>query len=151
MLAAGFAARGGAVGAVLAPRHVALGMPQRPSRKINQRNPPFWYVGAGPKLMPPRGGAGEPRADASDAGDTARQFTFAFQDGVRRDVRTSRRKAIANYIDTWAGADVVAERREMDTLRCWVTFTTARPVRIEVAEQFVSECPHYVRGTLAAV
>ncbi len=31
----------------------------------------------------------------------------------------------------------------MDTLRCWATFTIARPVRIDVAERFVSECPHY--------
>jgi hypothetical protein len=50
-----------------------------------------------------------------------------------------------------AGAEIVAERRERDTLRCYVTFTTVRPVAVEVAEEFVRECPHVVRGTLAAV
>jgi hypothetical protein len=34
-----------------------------------------------------------------------------------------------------------------DTVWCWVTFTTARRVPVEVAAAFVRECPHVVRGT----
>jgi len=89
-----------------------------------------------------------PRSTA--AGDKARRFTFAFQDSPRRDVQAKRRLAIAEYLDGWAGAEIVAERLERDTLRVWVTFTTARAVPVEIAEQFVRECPHVVRGTFAA-
>ncbi len=53
------------------------------------------------------------------------------------------------YLDGWAGSQIVAEHRECDTLRVWVTFTTARPVRIKVAAAFIRECPHVVRGTFA--
>jgi hypothetical protein len=35
-------------------------------------------------------------------------------------------------------------------MRCYVTFTTARAVTVEVAEQFIRECPHVMRGTFAA-
>lgn len=83
------------------------------------------------------------------AGDTARRFTFAFQDGVRREVRVSRRQAIADYLDTWAGSRIVSERREGDTLRVWVTFTTCRPVRVEIAERFIRECPHAMHRTFS--
>ena len=72
---------------------------------------------------------------------------FAFQDSPRSEGQAKRREAIAEYGKGWAGAEIVAERRERDTLRCYVTFTTARAVAVEVAEQFVRECPHVVRGT----
>ncbi len=41
----------------------------------------------------------------------------------------------------------MAEGREGDTLRVWVTFTAAHPAWIEVAEEFIRECPHVTRGT----
>ncbi len=84
------------------------------------------------------------------AGATARRFRFAFRDSSRREVQAKRRQAIADYLDGWAGCEIVGERGEFDTLRCWVTFTTARPVPVEVAAAFVRECPHVVRGTFAA-
>jgi hypothetical protein len=54
------------------------------------------------------------------------------------------------HLDGWAGAEIVVEHREGDTLRCWVTFTTARPVRIKAAAAFMRECPHVLRGTFGA-
>jgi hypothetical protein len=84
------------------------------------------------------------------AGDTGRRFTFAFQDSPRREVQAKRRLAIAEYLDGWAGAEIVGEHREGDTLRCYVTFTTTRAVPVEIAEQFVAECPHVVPDTFAA-
>jgi hypothetical protein len=89
-----------------------------------------------------------PRSTA--AGDKARRFTFAFLDSSRREVQAKRRQAIAEHLEGWAGAEIVAERLERDTLRVWVVFTAARAVPVEVAEQFVGECPHVVRGTFAA-
>ncbi len=85
------------------------------------------------------------------AGDTARRFRFAFQDSLRREVQAKRRQAIADYLDGWAGAEIVAEHREGDTLPVWVTFTTCRPVDVSVAEAFARECPHCVAGTFSAV
>jgi hypothetical protein len=43
------------------------------------------------------------------AGDTARRFTFAFQDSPRREGQAKRREAIAEYVEGWAGE---AERVE---------------------------------------
>jgi hypothetical protein len=85
------------------------------------------------------------------AGATARRFTFAFQDSPRREGQAKRREAIAEYVEGWAGAEIVAERRERDTLRCYVTFTTARAVAVEVAVEFIRECPHVVRGTFTGL
>jgi hypothetical protein len=79
------------------------------------------------------------------------RFTFAFQDSPRREGQAKRREAIAEYVEGWAGAEIVAERRERDTLRCYVTFTTARAVAVEVAEEFIRECPHVVRGTFTGL
>jgi hypothetical protein len=84
-------------------------------------------------------------------GATARRFRFAFRDSPRREVQAKRRQAIADYLDGWAGCEIVSERREGDTLRVWVTFTTCRPVRVEIAEQFIRECPHVVRGTFTGL
>jgi hypothetical protein len=96
----------------------------------------------------PRVTSRAPRPTA--AGDKARQFTFAFHDSPRREGQAKRREAIADYLEGWDGVQIVAERRERDTLRCYVTFTTARAVAVEVAEEFIRECPHVVRGTFAA-
>ena len=62
-------------------------------------------------------------------------------------MQAKRRLAIAEYLDGWDGVQIVGERRERDTMRCYVTFTTVRAVAVEIAEQLVAECPHVVRGT----
>jgi hypothetical protein len=80
------------------------------------------------------------------AGATARRFRFAFRDSPRPEVQASRREAIAAHLDGWAGCEIVNEHRPPGTLRCWVTFTTARRVPVEVAAAFVRECPHVTRG-----
>jgi hypothetical protein len=105
----------------------------------------FLRRGAGSMRTPPR--VPSPTA----AGATARRFTFAFQDSPRREGQAKRREAIAEYVEGWAGAEIVAERRERDTLRCYVTFTTARAVAVEVAVEFIRECPHVVRGTFTGL
>ena len=105
----------------------------------------FLRRGAGSMRTPPR--VPSPTA----AGATARRFTFAFQDSPRREGQAKRREAIAEYVEGWAGAEIVAERRERDTMRCYVTFTTARAVAVEVAVEFIRECPHVVRGTFTGL
>jgi hypothetical protein len=82
---------------------------------------------------------------------TARRFRFAFRDSSRREVQASRREAIATHLDGWVGCEIVTEHRPPGTMQCWVTFTTARRVPVEVAAAFVRDCPHVVRGTFAAV
>jgi hypothetical protein len=57
---------------------------------------------------------------------------------------------LREYVEGWAGAEIVAERRERDTLAVLRAFTTARAVAVEVAEQFVAECPRVVRGKFEA-
>jgi hypothetical protein len=84
------------------------------------------------------------------AGDTARRFRFAFQDSPRREVQAKRREAIADYLDGWAGSQIVAEEREAGTLRCWVTVTTVRRLPIKAVAEFIRECPYVARGTFDA-
>jgi hypothetical protein len=81
------------------------------------------------------------------AGDKARRFRFAFQDSRRREVQAKRRQAIADYLDGWAGSQIVAEEREAGTLLCWVTFTTAPRLPIKAVAAFIKECPHVADGT----
>lgn len=100
-----------------------------------------------------RRGAGSMRVTSAvpsptAAGVTARRFTFAFNDALRRDTQEKRRRAVADFLEEWAGAQIVAERVDRHTMRCHVVMTTARAVPVQTAEQFIAECPHVVKGSL---
>lgn len=85
------------------------------------------------------------------AGVTARRFTFAFADSIRREVQTKRRQAISDFLEQWAGSTIVAERVDRHTMRCHVTFTIVRHMPVNTVKQFIDECPHVVRGSLEPV
>ena len=85
------------------------------------------------------------------AAGTARRFTFAFTDSIRRAMQEQRRRAVADYIDGWADAVIVAERLERSAMQCHVTFTTRRAMPVRIVEQFIADCSHVVRGTVEAV
>lgn len=82
------------------------------------------------------------------AGHTLRRLRFVFADTNQRAASTKRRMAVASYIEEWAGARIV--REQSFDRECVVIVETARAVPVEVAEQFIRECPHYVKGTFAA-
>lgn len=67
------------------------------------------------------------------AGSALRRLQFVFADTNQRAASEKRRKAVA----------------EQDGAECVVIVEVARPVPVEIAEQFVRECPHYVRDTFA--
>jgi len=103
-----------------------------------------------------RRGAGSMRVTSrvpspTAAGVTARRFTFAINDALRRDTQEKRRRAVADYLDGWAGAAIVAERVDRHTQRCHVTFTTARAMPVKVVQQFLADCPHVVKGSAEPV
>ena len=94
-------------------------------------------------------------ADTSTAsGPTAaarrvRRFRFVIEDARRADASLKRREAVAEYVAEWAQARIVGESRHgRETV---VRVELLRAVPVEVAEEFVEECPHYVRGTFAAL
>lgn len=57
------------------------------------------------------------------------------------------RPAIVDYLDGWAGGQIVAEEREAGTLRVWVPLAS-RVGGSEVAASLEKECPHVARGCL---
>lgn len=94
-------------------------------------------------------------ADTSTAsGPTAaarrvRQFRFVIEDARRADASLKRREAVAEYVAEWSQARIVGESRHgRETV---VRVELLRAVPVEVAEEFVEECPHYVRGTFAGL
>ena len=82
------------------------------------------------------------------AGRRVRRFRFVFVDAFRRAASEKRREAVADYIGEWMGARIVGERQH--GIECVVILETACPVPVEIAEQFIRDCPHYVRDTFAA-
>ena len=82
------------------------------------------------------------------AGRRVRRFRFVFVDAFRRDNSAKRRAAVADYVVGWMGARIVGERQQ--GIECVVILETACPVPVEIAEEFIRECPHYVRDTFAA-
>jgi len=76
-----------------------------------------------------------------------RGFRFAFADSKRRDISSKRTAAVAEYVQAWLSASIVAERRLGS--ECLVTVALPRPVPSAVAERFCRECPHYIRDTFA--
>jgi len=80
---------------------------------------------------------------------TARRFRFVFADSMRRAVSIKRREAGADYRAGWMRARITSERQCGG--ECIVHIELPRPVSVEVAEQFIRDCPHYVAGTFAAV
>jgi hypothetical protein len=77
-----------------------------------------------------------------------RRFRFAFADASKPAASARRTAAVADHVETWMNAAVIAEQRLGS--ECLVTVETGRPVPVAVAERFCRECPHYVRGTFAA-
>jgi hypothetical protein len=80
--------------------------------------------------------------------EKCRRFRFAFADVQRLAASAKRREAVAEHVEAWMGAAIVAEQRHGS--ECLVTVETGRPVPVAVAERFCRECPHYVRDTFAA-
>lgn len=76
-----------------------------------------------------------------------RRLRFVIADAARRSASVKRRNEVADYIEGWAGARIVAERR--CGTEVIVIVEAARPVPLAVAEKFIRECPHYVRDTFA--
>lgn len=100
-----------------------------------------------------RRGAGSMRVTSRAPSPTAaaghaRRFTFAFNDALRRDTQEKRRRAVADYLEEWAGTVIMGERVDRHTLRCHVTIATARSMPVQIVEQFIADCPHVVRGSL---
>jgi hypothetical protein len=83
------------------------------------------------------------------AARTARRFRFVFADSYRRDVSSKRRKLVADYVAGWMSGVIVADLRVgADTI---IAVAVARPVSVEIAEEYFRLCPHYVAGTFAVV
>jgi hypothetical protein len=72
-----------------------------------------------------------------------------FTDSVRRSVSIKRREAVADYLAGWMRARIASEQQCGN--ECIVVIELPRPVAVEVAEQFIKECPHYAAGTFVAV
>jgi len=68
---------------------------------------------------------------------------------MRRSVSIRRREAEAEYLAGWMMARIASEQQ--CGRECIVQIELPRPVSVEVAEQFIRECPHYAAGTFAAV
>jgi len=69
------------------------------------------------------------------------RFRFRFIIGEPGPARRQRRLAVAEYLDNWVPLRVVAEH--VDGRRCWVWFETRRAVAVDVAKDFVRDCPGY--------
>lgn len=80
---------------------------------------------------------------------SCRRFHFAFDNGKRRPVMLTRHQAVAEYVESWLDATIVAERT--CGTECRVTVEIGRPVPVPAAERFCRECPHYIRDTFAAI
>ena len=83
------------------------------------------------------------------AARTATRFRFVFTDSVRRAVSIRRREAVADYLAGWMRARIASER--LCGNECIVVIELPRPVSVEIAEQFIKDCPFYAAGTFAAV
>lgn len=81
------------------------------------------------------------------AARTARRFRFVFADSMRRAVSIKRREDVAEYVTGWMRSRIASERQCGS--ECLVLIELPRPVSVKVAEQFIRDCPHYVRGTFA--
>lgn len=77
-----------------------------------------------------------------------RRFRFVFSDSPKKAVSAKRVAAVAEYIEAWLDASIVAACQAKG--ECMVTVEIGRPVPAAVAERFCRECPHYVRDTFAA-
>jgi hypothetical protein len=81
--------------------------------------------------------------------EKCRRFRFAFADVQRLAASAKRREAVAEHVEAWMGAAIVAEQRHGS--ECLVTVETGRPVSVAVAERFCRECPHYIRHSFVAI
>jgi len=68
---------------------------------------------------------------------------------MRRAVSIKRREAVADYLAGWMRARIDSEQQCGS--ECIVVIELPRPVSVEIAEQFIRECPHYATGTFAAM
>lgn len=99
----------------------------------------------GPSLA----GHTSPATGPTAAAHRVRRFRFVIEDAHRVDSSAKRREAAADYVAQWSQARIVGESRHgRETV---VRVELVRAVPVEVAEQFVRECPHYVRGTFAVL
>jgi hypothetical protein len=67
---------------------------------------------------------------------------------MRRAVSIKRREAVADYLAGWMRARIASEQQ--CGRECIVVIELPRPVSVEIAEQFIRDCPFYVTGTFAA-
>jgi hypothetical protein len=78
-----------------------------------------------------------------------RRFRFAFADASKPAVSARRTAAVAEHVEAWMNAAIIAEQRLGS--ECLVTVEVGRPVPVAVAERFSRECPHYVRYSFSAI
>ena len=83
------------------------------------------------------------------AARTARRFRLVFADSMRRAVSIKRREAVDEYLAGWMMARIASEQQCGN--ECIVVIELPRPVSVDIAEQFIRDCPFYVSGTFAAV
>ena len=76
-----------------------------------------------------------------------RRFRFVFSDSPKKAVSAKRAAAVAEYVEAWLDASIVAACQAKG--ECMVTVEIGRPVPAAVAERFCRECPHYVRDTFS--
>jgi hypothetical protein len=81
------------------------------------------------------------------AADACRRFRFVFADSPRKSVSAKRVAAVAEYVESWMDAGIIAACQAGG--ECLVTVEIGRPVPVAVAERFCRECPHYVRDTFS--
>ena len=72
-----------------------------------------------------------------------------FADMTRRAISLKRRDAEVDYLAGWMRSRIASEQQCGS--ECIVVIELPRPLSVEIAEQFIIECPYYVAGTFAAV
>lgn len=98
---------------------------------------------------PLQAGHTSPASGPAAAVRRVRRFRFVIEDAFRRETSTRRREAVADYVGQWSHARIVGESQHgRETI---VRVELLHPVPVAMAEEFVRDCPHYVRDTFAGL